>query len=261
MSTATKAVIEVENLTTQFGETVVHKDLNFTVQAGEIFAIVGGSGSGKTTLMREILLLQPLTAGSIKILGINATAPDFSGELALRRRFGVMFQLGALFSSLTVLENVAFSLKEFTSLSPALINELAMLKLRLVGLDNDVAHRYPSQISGGMIKRVAIARALAMDPEILFLDEPTAGLDPDGASGIDDLVLDLNASLGVTIVLVTHDLDTLCRVPNRIAFLGEGRVLTLGTLAEVAVFDHPLVHDYFKGPRAHNAIAQAQKGA
>lgn len=259
MTASKQKVIEVKNLATKFGETVVHKDINFDVHAGEIFAIVGGSGSGKTTLLREILLLQRPSAGTITVLGKEVTSHRFTGERALRRRFGVMFQQGALFSSLTVLENVGFPLKEFTQLPAHIIDELALLKLRMVGLENDVAHRFPAEISGGMTKRVAIARALVMDPEVLFLDEPTAGLDPNGATGIDDLVLELNASLGVTIVLVTHDLDTLWRVADRIAFLGEGHVLALGHFREVAAVEHPLVHDYFLGPRGHAATKMAEE--
>ncbi len=254
-----EVVIDVEHVATQFGEVWVHEDVSFQVLDQEIFGIVGGSGSGKTTLLREILLLQKATRGVIRVLGEEITRPDYGNENILRRRFGVMFQQGALFSSLNVLENIGFPLREFTTLSPSLIQELALLKLSLVGLDRDVGSRFPSELSGGMIKRVAIARALAMDPELLFLDEPTAGLDPNSANGIDDLVLELNASLGVTIVLVTHDLDTLWRVADRIAFLGEGRVLALGPLLEVTSCQHPLVQDYFLGPRGRAATMMAKE--
>ncbi len=245
-----QAIVRVENLKTVLGGHTIHEDLSLSIRRGEIFAIVGGSGSGKTTLMREIIMLLKPTAGRIWLFDEEITDPNYTHQALLKRRLGVMFQQGALFSSLTVLENVLFPLREFTRLSKKVLREMAMLKIQLVGLSPEAAFKYPAELSGGMIKRASIARALAMDPELLFLDEPTAGLDPQGAGALDELVLDLQSALGLTVVMVTHDLDTLYKAVDRIAFLGEGRLLGLGSIPELCGLDESLIQDYFKGPRA-----------
>jgi phospholipid/cholesterol/gamma-HCH transport system ATP-binding protein len=244
-----EAIIEATHISTRFGEVWVNKNLDLTVQRGEILAVVGGSGSGKTTLLRQLLLLQKINSGSIKVFGkelINAAPLEL---LAVQKRWGVLFQQDALFSSLTLLENTAFPLHEHTTLDDDTINKLALLKILLVGLPVDAANRYPSELSGGMQKRAGLARAIVLDPELVFLDEPTSGLDPDSAAAFDELVLDLQATMGLTIVMVTHDLDSLWHVANRVAFLGEGKVLCIDTVAKVAENPHPLVQAYFNGPR------------
>lgn len=242
-------IIQVTNISTYLGESWVNKNLDLTVRRGEILAIVGGSGSGKTTLLREMLLLQKINSGSIKIFGNELTTASPSMLLAIQKRWGVLFQQDALFSSLTVLENTAFPLHEHTTLDSDTINQLALLKILLVGLPIDAANKYPSELSGGMQKRAGLARALVLDPELVFLDEPTSGLDPDSAAAFDELVLDLQATMGLTIVMVTHDLDSLWHVANRVAILGEGKVLCVDTVANVAKNPHPLVQAYFSGPR------------
>lgn len=252
-----EAVIEIENLTTDIGGQVVHKDLNLSIYRGEILAIVGGSGTGKTTIIREILSLQQPTAGTIKLFNKKLIDYSFSEMVKLRHRWGVMFQQGALFGALTVLENVAFPLTEFTQLSKKEINDIALLKIEMVGLPPEAALKYPAELSGGMLKRAAAARAIAMDPEILFLDEPTAGLDPISADGIDELLIRLHKGLGLTIIIVTHDLDTLWKITTRVAFLGEGKVLAAGTMKELSDNDHPLVYEYFHNARARVAETAA----
>jgi phospholipid/cholesterol/gamma-HCH transport system ATP-binding protein len=249
MTTATMNIIELENLKTHLGGTWINKNLNLTVKSGEIIAIVGGSGSGKTTLLREILLLQKIDAGSIKVFGKELTTASPKDLLAVQRRWGVLFQQNALFSSLTVLENTAFPLHEHTNLDDDTINQLAMMKVLLAGLPADAANKYPSELSGGMQKRAGLARAIVLDPELLFLDEPTSGLDPDSAAAFDELILNLQTTMGLTIVMVTHDLDSLWHVANRVAFLGEGQVLCVDTVAKVAENPNPLIKEYFKGPR------------
>ncbi len=242
-------IIQVADVSTYLGESWINKNLDLTVRRGEILAIVGGSGSGKTTLLREMLLLQKVNSGSIKVFGIELTKATPGELLAVQKRWGVLFQQDALFSSLTVLENTAFPLHEHTTLDSDTINQLALLKILLVGLPVDAANKYPSELSGGMQKRAGLARALVLDPELVFLDEPTSGLDPDSAAAFDELVLDLQATMGLTIVMVTHDLDSLWHVANRVAILGEGRVLCVDTVAKVAKNSHPLVQAYFNGPR------------
>ncbi|MAZ39429.1 MAG: ABC transporter ATP-binding protein [Legionellales bacterium] len=247
-------VIEVRDLVTSFADgSCVHNGLDFTVYRNEVIAIVGGSGAGKTTLLREILLLQKVTSGSIQIFGQNILQADGNVLKKLRQRWGMMFQSGALFSGLTVLENVAFPLSEFTHLSKADIHELAYFKLQLAQFPAKSALKYPAELSGGMIKRAAVARALATDPELLFLDEPTAGLDPKTASGLDALVLELKSTLGLTIVMVTHDLDTLWTATDRVAFLGEQKVLANKPMAELVKDSHPLIQDYFANERSKRA--------
>jgi phospholipid/cholesterol/gamma-HCH transport system ATP-binding protein len=252
-------VIEIRNLHTRFGENVVHDNISLTVNKGEIFALVGGSGCGKSTLLRTILLLQQAESGSIKVFDEEVIGLNDEQVLPLRRRFGVMFERGALFSSLTVTENVGMVLREHTQLSSSLINEVARLKIALTGLPTDAADKYPSELSGGMRKRAALARAIALDPELLFLDEPTAGLDPLSASGLDELVRNLRDALGLTIMLVTHDLDLLWRVADRVAVLGEGHILGVGTMTELSKMDHPIIKEYFYGPRGRAASEQSWK--
>ncbi len=253
------AVIRVRGLKTQFGTQVVHEDLDLDVQRGEILGVVGGSGTGKSVLMRAILGLLSPQAGSVEVLGETVTGRR--DPVKLRRRTGVLFQDGALFSSLTVLENVEVPLKEhFPELSAELRGELARLRLRLVGLTPGTGAKLPSELSGGMRKRAGLARALAMDPELLFLDEPTAGLDPIGAAAFDELLKTLQQALGLTVFLITHDLDTLYAICDRIAVLGKRRILTVGTREEVEDFDDDWIRDYFHGPRARSARAAQRRG-
>ncbi|HSW71672.1 MAG TPA: ATP-binding cassette domain-containing protein [Gammaproteobacteria bacterium] len=244
-----QTVIEIKNLSTYLGGAWVNKDLNLEIQKGEVLGIVGGSGSGKTTLLREILYLQKPHSGSIQIFGKELATTSATHLLALQKRWGVLFQQNALFSSLTVLDNVAFPLKEHTDLDKRTIKDLALLKLLMAGLPTEAALKYPAELSGGMQKRAALARAIVLDPELLFLDEPTTGLDPNSASGIDDLILNFQATMGLTIVLITHDLDTLWRVTNRVAFLAEGKVLCVAAMAQLVNNPHPLIQQFFNGPR------------
>jgi phospholipid/cholesterol/gamma-HCH transport system ATP-binding protein len=250
-------VIAIRGLRTCFGETCIHDGLDLSIEAGEVVAIVGGSGTGKSVLLREIIMLVRPAGGSVRLFGEEVVGIEEGGADRLRRRFGVMFQQGALFSSLTVLENVCVPLREHTELSDSLIRELALLKVALAGLPPSAAGKYPGELSGGMLKRAAVARALALDPELLFLDEPSAGLDPVSAGALDDLILQLAASLGLTVVLVTHDLDSLWRVTDRVAFLGEKRVLEMGTMKQLSQSDKPLIQEYFQGPRGRAAAASA----
>jgi phospholipid/cholesterol/gamma-HCH transport system ATP-binding protein len=249
--------IRIRGLRNQFGEQVVHEALDLDVQRGEILGVVGGSGTGKSVLMRAILNLRPPDAGTIEVLG-HPVADDVATRLRLQRETGVLFQDGALFSSLTVAENVAVPLKaHFPELPVVLRDQLVRLRIRLVGLPDDAADKLPSQLSGGMRKRAGLARALALDPALLFLDEPTAGLDPIGAAAFDSLLRTLQQALGLTVFLITHDLDTLYAICDRVAVLGNRRILTIGPLDEVERFDHPWVHDYFHGPRARAAAGGA----
>ena len=246
-------VVEVKEMTTRFGDKLVHDRISLNVYRGEILAIVGGSGSGKSTLLREMVMLQKPTSGSVWVLGEDATKLADAPVLALRRRIGVLFQYGALFGGLTVLENVAAPLREHTQLSPTLIDEIAMMKLRLTGLTPDTGALFPSQLSGGMRKRAALGRAIALDPELLFLDEPTSGLDPVTADALDELVLQLKTSLGLTIVIVTHDIDSLWRVADRAVLLGDGCILAAGTVAEIVQSKDSRVASFFQGPRGRAA--------
>ncbi|HVO88585.1 MAG TPA: ATP-binding cassette domain-containing protein, partial [Casimicrobiaceae bacterium] len=216
-------------------------------------------GCGKSTLLREVLLLQPAISGSIRVFGQEVLGLNDEQALPLRRRWGVVFERGALFSSLTVTENVGMVLHEHTRLSARLIDEVAGIKIALTGLPPDAGPKYPNELSGGMRKRAALARALALDPELLFLDEPTAGLDPLSASGIDELVRSLRETLGLTIMMVTHDLDLLWRAADRVAVLGQGHILGVGTMPELAKLSDPLIHEYFYGPRGRAAQEQAWK--
>jgi len=254
-----EAVIELRNVSTRFGDHVVHSDIDLTINRAEIFALIGGSGSGKSTLLREMILLHRPTSGSIRVLGVDLEKLGSEETLALRQRWGVMFQHGGLFGSLTVTENIGLPLREHTELDDGLIDEIAAWKLALTGLKPEVGAQYPSELSGGMMKRASLARALALDPELLFLDEPTAGLDPDSASGVDLLVRELRDLYGLTIVMITHDLDLLWQVADRVAVLAEGKVQGIGTMSELAQSDHPAVRQFFDGPRARAAQEQEQQ--
>ncbi len=242
-------IIEVKDVSIKLGGAWVHKNLNLSVNRGEILAIVGGSGSGKTTLLREMLMLQKPTSGSIRIFDHELTTASSKTLLEVQKRWGVLFQQNALFSSLTVQENTAFPLREHTDLDAKTIKELAILKILLAGLPLDAAVKYPAELSGGMQKRAGIARAIILDPELLFLDEPTSGLDPESAGAFDELILNLQKTMGLTIVMVTHDLDSLWHVTNRVAFLGEKKVLCVDAMAALVKNPHPIIQSYFSGAR------------
>ena len=246
-------IIDVRHVSTRFGPALVHEDVSLAVRKGEVFAIAGGNGCGKSTLLREIIGLLTPTAGTITLLGADSRELQHPDGGSLHRRFGVMFQHGALFSSMTLAENVAVPLREHTSLSAGLIRDIVALKIALVGLPPDSGPKFPRELSGGMRRRAALARAIVMDPELLFLDEPTAGLDPMIAAGFDDLVLELKRLLGLTVVMVTHDLDSLWRIADRVAVLGEGHVLGIGTMEQLSASDEPTVRQYFRGPRGRAA--------
>ena len=252
---ATEApVIRVRGLRNQFGEQVVHEDLDLDVRPGEILGVVGGSGSGKSVLMRAILGLREPDAGEIEVLGVDGRSRATEDRLHIERSTGVLFQDGALFSSLTVGENVQVPLKEHhPELPESLLYELALLKVKLAGLPPEAIEKLPSQLSGGMRKRAGLARALALDPPLLFLDEPTAGLDPIGAAAFDRLTRTLQQALGLTGFLITHDLDTLYAICDRVAVLAERRVIAVGPLDEIERLDHPWVQEYFNGPRGRAA--------
>ena len=245
-------IIQVRDVTNQFGSHVVHQHLDLDVYKGEILGVVGGSGSGKSVLLRTIVGLQRPACGTVR-MGDLMVFPPSGGERQTQRRFGVLFQRGALFSSLTVLENVCLPLIEHAGLTRPQAEHLARVKLGMAGLPAKSADQYPASLSGGMIKRAALARALALDPEILFLDEPTAGLDPIGAGAFDDLIVTLRNALGLTVFLVTHDLDTLYTICDRVAVLSQQKVLVADTLRVVEACDDPWVHDYFHGPRGRSA--------
>lgn len=241
----TEVVIDVRGLTTRFGQQVVHDQLDLQIHRGELVALIGGSGTGKSVLVREIIGLQRPTAGDVQVLGTSMWgAPD--AELArVRRRIGMMFQEGALFSSLTVAQNIATVLDENLQLSPGLRDALVQLRLSLAGLPAEAAHKMPSALSGGMKKRAALARAIALEPEILFLDEPTSGLDPITARAFDALLTFLNRDLGITVLLVTHDLDTLLGIARRVVVLGQGQVIADGDIAQITAVAHPWIQSYF----------------
>ena len=243
------AVVEVRGLANSFGRQVVHKNLDLTVEAGEVFGIVGGSGSGKSVLLRTILGLQVPRAGTVLLNGRDITRMGSRELRGVKAGYGVTFQEGALFSALTVLQNLQLPMIEHLQLPQRVLDELALLKLKLVGLGPDAAHKYPSQLSGGMVKRVALARALALDPRLLFLDEPTSGLDPIGAQAFDELVVYLQRELQLTVVMITHDLDTLFGTCTRVGVLVDGRMIS-DTLANIARNPQPWIHAYFQGPRA-----------
>jgi len=246
--------IVVEGLVNRFGDQVVHEDLSLKVRRGEILGVVGGSGTGKSVLMRSIIGLQTPAEGEIEVLGRSMTGPPDPEDGDIRARWGVLFQGGALFSTLTVGENVEVPLKEFyPEIADELRHEIARYKVRLSGLPDDATSKYPSELSGGMKKRAGLARALALDPELLFLDEPTAGLDPVGAAAFDRLTRELADVLGLTVFLITHDLDTLYEICDRVAVLADKQVIAVGTIPELLATDHPWIQEYFNGPRGRAA--------
>jgi phospholipid/cholesterol/gamma-HCH transport system ATP-binding protein len=256
-----ETVVEVRGLRNAFGSHVVHEGLDLDLYRGEVLGVVGGSGSGKSVLLRSIVGLRPPDAGSVKLFGQDTAGLDGDAQRALERRFGLLFQDGALLSSLTVIENVKVPLLEFHDLPPDLLDELAMLKIRLTGLPSNAARKYPSELSGGMRKRAGLARALALDPEVLFLDEPTAGLDPIGAAAFDQLIDTLREALKLSVFMVTHDLDSLYAICDRVAVLAERKVLIADTLDAVEQHPHPWIHEYFNGPRGRSARTHGQPQA
>lgn len=255
-TSARETVIDISKVTTRFGDHVVHSGLDLQVHRGEIFALIGGSGSGKSTLLREMILLHQPDSGTIRILGVELKNISDDDALALRQRWGVMFQHGGLFGALTIKENIGLPLREHTGLDDGLIDEIADWKLAMTGLKPEVGAQYPSELSGGMMKRAALARSLALDPELLFLDEPTAGLDPESADGVDQLVLRLRDLFGLTIVIITHDLDLLWQVADRVAVLAEGTVQGVGSMAELSAMTNPAIRKFFDGPRGRSVQKQ-----
>ena len=253
-------VIEVRGLINQFGDYRVHDGLDLDVYRGEILGVVGGSGTGKSVLMRDIMGLRPPDGGNITILGQRAETLDEDERAAINRQMGILFQDGALFSSMTVAQNVMAPLRESLDISDELAKEIAGMKISLAGLEASAGDKYPSELSGGMRKRAALARALALDPDILFLDEPTAGLDPIGASNFDELLLSLRDALGLTVFMITHDLDSLYRDCDRIAVIAEKTIIAAGPIDEVRSMDHPWIQEYFGGPRGRAALSSREDG-
>ncbi|WP_174296431.1 ABC transporter ATP-binding protein [Sphingomonas bacterium] len=257
---ATDPVITVRGLRNHFGDQIVHQDLDLDVRRGEILGVVGGSGTGKSVLMRSIIGLQMPSAGEVHVFGESMIDGGAAEATSVRKRWGVLFQGGALFSTLTVAENVEVPLREFyPDLDLALMNEIASYKVVMTGLPADAAPKYPAELSGGMRKRAGLARALALDPELLFLDEPTAGLDPIGAAAFDDLTKSLQKTLGLTVFLITHDLDSLYAICDRVAVLADHKVIAVGTIPELLALDHPWIQQYFRGPRGRAAVATQQQ--
>jgi phospholipid/cholesterol/gamma-HCH transport system ATP-binding protein len=254
-----EAIIEVKGLSNAFGEQVVHEDLDLTVRRGEILGVVGGSGTGKSVLMRSIIGLQVPVAGEVKVFGEPTLDREEEEMKDVRRRWGVLFQNGALFSTLTVAENVQVPLREyFPRLDATLGDEIASYKIGMSGLGPEAGPKYPSELSGGMRKRAGIARALALDPELLFLDEPTAGLDPIGAAAFDELILELRNALGLTVFLITHDLDTLYAICDRVAVIADRKIIAVGTIPELLALDHEWIQEYFRGPRGRAAATTTE---
>lgn len=258
-ATANDIVINMRGVSTRFGEHVVHEQIDLEIRRAEVFALIGGSGSGKSTLLREMIMLQQPNAGSISVLGVELNDISDEAALALRQRWGVLFQHGGLFGSLTVSENVGLPLREHSRLASPLIDELATAKIAMVGLKPNVGAQFPSELSGGMLKRASLARALALDPELLFLDEPTAGLDPLSADGVDELVLKLRELFGLTVVMITHDLDLLWQVADRVAVLADGKVQGVGSMQALSEMDNPAIRSFFDGPRGRSAAQQQQR--
>ncbi|WP_260597849.1 ABC transporter ATP-binding protein [Sphingomonas endolithica] len=260
MDRKSENIITVRGLKTGFGEQIVHDGLDLDVKRGEIFGVVGGSGTGKSVLMRSIIGLQTPIAGDITVFGEDTIGREETDAIDVRKRWGVLFQGGALFSTLTVAENVQVPLREFyPELDPALLDEIASYKVVMSGLPADAGPKFPSELSGGMKKRAGLARALAMDPDLLFLDEPTAGLDPIGAAAFDELTKALQKTLGLTVFLITHDLDTLYAICDRVAVLADKKVIAVGTIPELLATDHPWIQDYFNGPRGRAATASIER--
>lgn len=238
------SIIEAKDIVTSFGKNVIHDGVNFQIQQGEIFGLLGGSGSGKTTLLREMILLQKVTAGQMFVLDKDVSQISNDEAQQLRQKWGVLFQFGALFTSLTILENVAIALKEYTNIPDWLTEESALMKLSMVGLPPKVATMYPSELSGGMKKRAGLARALALDPKLLFLDEPTSGLDPQSARAFDELILTLRETLGITVVMVTHDKDTINNVLDRFIILGNKKVMFDGNMDLLKLTNDPILQKF-----------------
>ena len=260
--TEREAVIEVRGLRNSFGEQVVHEGLDVTVCRGEIFGVVGGSGTGKSVLMRSIIGLQVPDAGEVRVFGESTLDRDEEEMKDVRRRWGVLFQNGALFSTLTVAENVQVPLREYyPRIKQELLDEIASYKIGMSGLAPDAGPKYPAELSGGMRKRAGISRALTLDPELLFLDEPTAGLDPIGAAAFDELIVELRDALGLTVFLITHDLDTLYAICDRVAVLADQKVVAVGTIPELLALDHEWIQEYFRGPRGRAAAASSARGS
>jgi phospholipid/cholesterol/gamma-HCH transport system ATP-binding protein len=248
------SIISVRGLRNAFGDQLIHNELDLDVRPGEILGVVGGSGTGKSVLMRSIIGLQEPEEGEIRVFGTSMRGKEEDEATDVRQRWGVMFQGGALFSTLTVAENVQVPLREFyPHFGQRMLDEIARYKIHLSGLPPEAAHKYPSELSGGMKKRAGLARALAMDPELLFLDEPTAGLDPIGASKFDELTRSLQETLGLTVFLITHDLDTLYAICDRVGVLADHKVIAIGRIRELLQTDHPWIHEYFSGPRGRAA--------
>jgi phospholipid/cholesterol/gamma-HCH transport system ATP-binding protein len=257
-----ESVIEVRGLRNSFGEQLIHDGLDLDVKRGEILGVVGGSGTGKSVMMRSIIGLQRPTEGEVRVFGEPMLDRDEAELQGIRKRWGILFQGAALFSTLTVAENVQVPLREFyPRLSEKLLDEIAAYKIVMVGLSPDAGPKFPAELSGGMRKRAGIARALALDPELLFLDEPTAGLDPIGAAAFDQLIVDLRERLGLTVFLITHDLDTLYTICDRVAVLADRKVIAVGTIPELLALDHEWIQEYFRGPRgraAEEAMEEAE---
>jgi len=250
-----KPVIVIRGLDNSFGEQIIHQNLDLDVRRGEILGVVGGSGTGKSVLMRSIIGLQTPAEGTIDVLGESMIGREEDEAKNIRRRWGILFQNGALFSTLTVAENVEVPLREYFHFSQTLMDEIASYKIAMSGLPADAGPKYPAELSGGMIKRAGLARALALDPELLFLDEPTAGLDPISAQNFDELILSLRGKLDLTVFLITHDLDTLYAICDRVAVLADRKVVAVGTIEQLLALDHPWIQEYFNGPRGRAAAA------
>jgi phospholipid/cholesterol/gamma-HCH transport system ATP-binding protein len=252
--------IRVRGICNRFGDQIVHNGVDLDVRNGEILGVVGGSGTGKSVLLRSIIGLQTPEAGEVSIFGESMIGKEEDEALDIRRRWGVLFQGGALFSTLTVAENVQVPLREFyPNLDQTLLDEIASYKVLMAGLSANAGPKYPSELSGGMKKRAGLARALALDPALLFLDEPTAGLDPIGAAAFDELTLSLKQTLGLTVFLITHDLDSLYAICDRVAVLADNKVIAVGTIPELLALDHPWIQDYFNGPRGRAAVAAVDR--
>lgn len=249
-----QAIIQIEGLRTQFDEVVVHDNLNLSINRGEVVSLVGGSGSGKTVLLRQMLGLTHPTSGSVRIFGEDIGKIDMSELRQLRNRWGMLFQQGALFSSFNVLDNVAQPMRELRVLPKALVRDAALLKLQMAGIGPEHARKMPSDLSGGMIKRVALARALALDPELLFLDEPTAGLDPNASESFVELIRELREEMHLTVVMVTHDLDTLFSLSSKVAVLADKHIIAYCKPENVVEFKHPFIETFFRGERGQRAI-------
>lgn len=258
MTITTPPIVEIIGLHTRFGDNIVHENISLAVNRLEVLTLVGGSGSGKTTLLRQMLGLGHPSQGSVKVFGYARNDCGRDIQKTLRQRVGVLFQQGALFSALTVFDNIALPLRELRVLRESVIRDIVMLRLDMVGVQPQHAYKMPAELSGGMIKRVALARALALDPELLFLDEPTAGLDPSLSDSFVSLIKDLREELTLTIVMVTHDLDTLVAISDRVAVLADRKLIALGPVPQIITIPHPFIEDFFLGVRGQNALRALQ---